>query len=80
MVVKLNFIHKRNDQLNNSRMARHKINEPLLFNYIKEVLTINNIDNFDMNIISNLYIKSIICIIRYFCILSLIYCRFCETI
>ena len=34
-------------------MTRYKINEPLLFNYIKDALTIDNKDNFDMNNINN---------------------------
>ena len=53
MIGKLNIIDKSNDQINYNRMTRYKINEPLLFNYIKDALTIDNKDNFDMNIINN---------------------------
>ena len=52
-IGKLNIIDKSNDPINHNRMTRYKINEPLLFNYIKDALTIDNKDNFDMNIINN---------------------------
>ena len=53
MIAKLNIIDKRNDEINYSRMTRYEINEPLLFNYVKESLTIENKDNSDMNIMNN---------------------------
>ena len=47
------MIEKANIQINKIRRVRYKINEPLLFNYIKDALTIDNKDNFDMNNINN---------------------------
>ena len=57
MIAKLNIIDKRNDEINYSRMTRYEINEPLLFNYVKESLTIENKDNSDMNIMNNFNIS-----------------------
>ena len=53
LLDKMNMIEKANIQINKIRRVRYKINEPLLFNYIKDALTIDNKDNFDMNIINN---------------------------
>ena len=57
IIAKLNIIDKRNDEINYSRMTRYAINEPLLFNYVKESLTIENKDNSNMNIMNNFNIS-----------------------
>ena len=42
-----------NLQINKIRRRRYKINESLLFNYVKDSSAIDNKDNFDMNNINN---------------------------
>ena len=42
-----------NIRINEIRRVRYEISESLLFHYMRDSLTIENKDNFDMNIINN---------------------------